>query len=148
MEFAPSCFYAFLGVDEGCSCKAALAKAFRRKSVKMHPDKGGSDALFQRLSKIFRILSDTELKNIYDAYGEDAVDQHERNSETALELEEQAFAAEDSVPEGYHWRPLRDGEGVRPGSTVKMDMSTGESFVLEPLLDGESDCYEWRKLRP
>ena len=114
----------------------------------MHPDKGGSDALFQRLTKIFRILSDAELRNVYDAYGEDAVDQHERNSETALELQETAFVAEDCVPEGCQWRPLKDGEGVTPGSTVKMDMSTGESFVLEPLLDGESDCYAWRKLRP
>ena len=86
--------------------------------MKMHPDKGGSDALFQRLSKIFRILSDTELKNIYDAYGEDAVDQHERNSETALELQETAFVAEDSVPEGYQWRPLKDGEGVINASAI------------------------------
>ena len=130
MEF-PSCFYAFLGVEEGCSCKAALTKAYRRRSVEMHPDKGGSGALFQRLSKILRILSDTELKNIYDAYGEAAVDQHLRNSETTLELEETPFVAEDSVPEGYQWRPLKDGEALPVGSTVKMDMSTGDNFVLE-----------------
>ena len=86
MEFGPSCFYSFLGVEKDC-CKTLLAKAYRRKSLQFRPDKGGGAADFERLCKIFRVLSDDELRWIYDNYGDAAVDQQEHNSQPVMELE-------------------------------------------------------------
>ena len=145
------CFYDFLGVEKGCSCKVALAKAYRRKSVQVHPDKkGGSEALFQRLSKVFRVLSDDELRKIYTAYGEAAVDQHERNLDETLEIDELPHEKEegddeeedDGIPKAYGWREMEDGEAMVRGSTVRMNMDSGQNRVLEKLESLPDESYK------
>ena len=156
MEFAPSCFYEFLGVERSCSCKVALAKAYRRKSLQVHPDKqGGSEAVFQHLTKVFRVLSDEELRRIYDAYGEAAADQHIRNSEITMELDELAFEEpeeedeeEDYIPNGYAFREMEVGEAMVRGGTVKMDMTSGRNLVLEKLEGVPEESYRhWMEIR-
>ena len=99
----PSCLYAFLGLDADCDA-AQINKAYRRKAVELHPDKpGGSHELFQVLSRVSLVLSDPELRAIYNAYGLQAVDQHLQNQETVTELEEQdvATSVADDIPDGY-----------------------------------------------
>lgn len=158
MDFAPSCFYEFLGVERGCSCTVAITKAYRRKSLQVHPDKqGGSEVVFQHLSKVFRVLSDEELRRIYDAYGELAVDQHERNSETTMELDELAFEEPDHeedeeeqeyMPNGYAWREMENGEHMVRGSTVRMAMDSGRNLVLEKLEGVPEESYRhWMEIR-
>lgn len=44
----PSDAYALLGVAPGCG-EAAVATAYRSRALELHPDKGGTDAEFQRL---------------------------------------------------------------------------------------------------
>ena len=131
----PPCLYAFLGLDANCSPSSSqINKAYRRKAVELHPDKpSGSHELFQVLSRVFLILSDPESRGIYNAYGLAAVDQHLQNQEVVMQLEEEyatAGVAED-IPDGHGWRELGVGEAVAPGSTLKMDMATGRSFVLQ-----------------
>lgn len=43
-----------------------IKKAFRRNSLKNHPDKGGSDRVFQEVNTAYRTLSNLELKATYD----------------------------------------------------------------------------------
>ena len=127
------CFYAFLGMDKEHFSSTALKKAYRKRALELHPDKGGCEAQFQRLANIFRILSDRELRLIYDHYGEAAVAQHEQNQQTTMELvHEEAGTGEPEDPINGEWRELLPGEHVRLGSIVKMDMTTGENYVFEP----------------
>eukprot|EP00429_Kryptoperidinium_foliaceum_P112001 CAMPEP_0176297402 /NCGR_PEP_ID=MMETSP0121_2-20121125/58703_1 /TAXON_ID=160619 /ORGANISM="Kryptoperidinium foliaceum, Strain CCMP 1326" /LENGTH=87 /DNA_ID=CAMNT_0017638589 /DNA_START=18 /DNA_END=277 /DNA_ORIENTATION=- len=46
-----------LGVQRGCTDIAALKAAFKAASLKAHPDQGGSDAEFQRVSDAYAALS-------------------------------------------------------------------------------------------
>ena len=138
----PSCLYAFLGLDASCDT-SHIKQAYRRKAVELHPDKpSGSHELFQVLSRVFLILSDPELRAIYNAYGLAAVDQHLQNlqnQEGVMELEEHDVetGAADDIPDGHEWRELGRGEAVAPGSTLKMDMATGRSFVLQQIRGDE-----------
>lgn len=61
--------YDTLGVD--CDAKpSAIKKAFHRKSIQHHPDKGGDNTLFQKISHAYSILNDTFKRRVYDEYGE------------------------------------------------------------------------------
>ncbi|PSU96794.1 J domain-containing protein [Photobacterium kishitanii] len=49
-------FHELLGTDDRCS-KAEIKKKYRQLSVKLHPDKGGSQALMQMLSMAYQQVS-------------------------------------------------------------------------------------------
>lgn len=65
-------YYEILGVDRGVS-DADLKKAFRKLSMKYHPDKnpGNKEAeeKFKEINEAYHILSDKDLRNRYDTYG-------------------------------------------------------------------------------
>ena len=45
---------------------AGLKKAYKRAALIHHPDKGGTDALFQNLQEAFQVLSDPTRRAEYD----------------------------------------------------------------------------------
>ena len=51
-----------------------IKKAFRRKSVQHHPDKGGNSSKYQEITHAYDILGDTFKKAVYDDYGEDGLE--------------------------------------------------------------------------
>ncbi|GBG31410.1 Adenylate cyclase type 10 [Hondaea fermentalgiana] len=64
--------YAMLGLSRGASA-AELKKAYRKKAVKVHPDKNsapGADEAFKSINRAFSILSDDQKRAEYDQYGE------------------------------------------------------------------------------
>ena len=53
-----------------------IKKAYLKKSMKgeyRHPDKGGSNENFQKLSRAYNVLKNKEKRNLYDKYGEDSL---------------------------------------------------------------------------
>ncbi|RHY25951.1 hypothetical protein DYB32_007992 [Aphanomyces invadans] len=58
-----------------------IKKAYRKLSLQYHPDKnkGNSDAetKFQRISRAYEILSNPELKDVYDFEGEEGLQRHQ-----------------------------------------------------------------------
>jgi DnaJ family protein A protein 2 len=50
-----------------------IKKAYRKKAIKMHPDKGGDPAKFQELQAAYDVLFDKDKRDIYDKYGEDGI---------------------------------------------------------------------------
>ena len=65
--------YDILGVDESAT-PAEIKKAYRKLSLKHHPDKGGDAAVFKEVTKAYEILSDGDKRALYEAGGMEAVD--------------------------------------------------------------------------
>ena len=65
-------YYELLGVDKNAT-DDQLKKAYRKKALKMHPDKGGDPDEFKDLSKAYETLSDAQKRAAYDKYGEEGM---------------------------------------------------------------------------
>ena len=64
-------YYEMLGVERACSDND-LKKAYRKTSLRVHPDKNsapGAVQAFQRVTEAFDVLSDARKKEIYDQVG-------------------------------------------------------------------------------
>jgi DnaJ family protein A protein 2 len=71
-EVSNSRYYEILEVDKKASADD-IRKSYRKKAVKMHPDKGGDQNLFQELQHAYEILSDPDKREVYDKYGEEGL---------------------------------------------------------------------------
>lgn len=61
-------YYDVLGVGKNAS-DDEIKKAFRRKAVELHPDKGGDEAKFKELNEAYEVLKDKEKRQRYDQFG-------------------------------------------------------------------------------
>ena len=66
-------YYAALGLDAKCS-QRDVDKAYRRKSLRCHPDKGGDPEEFKKLNEAREVLSDPAKRKQYDRFGKAGVD--------------------------------------------------------------------------
>lgn len=64
-----SSLYDLLGVDKKADADA-LKKAFRRKALSEHPDKGGDNERFRQINEAYNVLSDPQKRAYYDQTGE------------------------------------------------------------------------------
>lgn len=74
-------YYEVLGLERTCSVEE-IRKAYRKLSLKVHPDKNkapGSEEAFKKVSKAFKCLSDVESRRQYDQTG--LVDEFEYNQQ-------------------------------------------------------------------
>jgi len=70
-------FYELLGVPRDAS-ESQIKKAYRKLSLKYHPDKDPSDEAkkkFTEVSNAYEVLGDEEKRRIYDQYGEEGLKQ-------------------------------------------------------------------------
>jgi molecular chaperone DnaJ len=61
-------YYDILGVTK-TSTQDEIKKAFRKKAVEYHPDKGGDETKFKEISEAYETLSDERKKSEYDRTG-------------------------------------------------------------------------------
>jgi len=84
----PPNYYQFLDVSVNSS-PADIKKAYRQKSLELHPDKNPNDPLandkMAYLTKIYEVLTDSAKKNMYDRQGEAALNR--KPSEGSVESE-------------------------------------------------------------
>lgn len=62
-------FYDLLEASPDAS-EADLKKAYRKKALRLHPDKGGDPELFKEVTHAYEVLSDPDRRRIYDQRGE------------------------------------------------------------------------------
>lgn len=61
-------YYDILGVDRQAS-QDEIKKAFRKKAMQYHPDKGGDESMFKKCQEAYDVLSDEQKKSNYDTFG-------------------------------------------------------------------------------
>ncbi|KAF8919422.1 hypothetical protein CPB85DRAFT_1276599 [Mucidula mucida] len=62
-------FYDLLEVPPNAS-ESDLKKAYRKKALRLHPDKGGDPDKFKEVTHAYEVLSDPDRRAVYDARGE------------------------------------------------------------------------------
>lgn len=61
-------YYEVLGVNKTASADE-IKKAFRRKAVESHPDRGGEEAKFKEINEAYEVLKDSSKRQRYDQFG-------------------------------------------------------------------------------
>ena len=78
---ADESYYELLGLTQDAE-QGEIKRAFRKLSVKYHPDKNPGDEeaaeMFRKINRASEVLQDPDLRQIYDQGGEDAVQKFER----------------------------------------------------------------------
>ena len=71
-EVDNSKYYDLIGVPKNAT-EQEIKKAYRKKALKEHPDKGGDPDKFKEITAAYEVLSDREKREIYDRHGEDGL---------------------------------------------------------------------------
>lgn len=61
-------YYEVLGVSKDASPEE-IKKAFRKKAVELHPDRGGDESKFKEINEAYEVLKDPQKKQAYDQFG-------------------------------------------------------------------------------
>ena len=104
-----------------------IKKAFRKQSIRHHPDKGGDAEVSKQLNEAKDILLDKDLRAVYGKHGLSGVFSV-RLSEEGLALSEPEAECAQSDGEWFVW----PGGSIPVGSEVSMNIADGSQLIFIP----------------
>jgi molecular chaperone DnaJ len=122
-------YYEILGLDRSCS-GADVKKAYRRLAMEYHPDRNPHDheaeEKFKEASEAYEVLSDSQKRQIYDAYGHQGLDSRGFHGFTNMD---EVFGSMSDIFEeffggmGFGFGPGRSRKRARIGADIRHDIS-------------------------
>lgn len=86
--------YSLLNVNRGSS-PLDIKRAYKKLSLKLHPDKNPDDpdasTKFDRVKKAYDVLMDMEFREVYNKFGQDGINSNKRFDETQFFIELAVF---------------------------------------------------------
>ena len=115
-------YYKLLGVRRNAS-KHEIKKAFKKLSLKYHPDKNKDNPekakeKFIKIANAYEVLSDDEKRKIYDQYGEEGVKANEQGGGTGAHFNFENMGFEDIFSQFF-------GGGAGKGAKFTINMGGG-----------------------
>lgn len=65
-------YYDILGISKSAS-NEEIKKAYRKKALEHHPDRGGDQEEFKKINEAYQVLSDPQKRSQYDQFGKAGV---------------------------------------------------------------------------
>ena len=162
-------FYKILGVDKNVD-DAALKKAWRRFSMKHHPDmqhgksdeeKKAEEDLFKKGQAAYECLSDPEKRRIYDEYGIDGLQGHAQQGGFSSGMSDgladfirkhmngfsfggfDPFGGDDG---GWDFNPFgKSARNSKPKAPSNLDPEDGQSYRIKMAVDLEDVIFGTEK---
>mmetsp|Transcript_28340 Transcript_28340/g.62080 ORF Transcript_28340/g.62080 Transcript_28340/m.62080 type:complete len:208 (-) Transcript_28340:66-689(-) len=144
--------YATLGAAV-CASAKELAKAYRKRALECHPDKGGDESTFQAVKEAYDVLKDAARRSEYDklllASHRMAIRESEEEKrqarERALELERIRRQCESNAEE--FWQQ-QENKAKNEERTTKDRADNGQRSPLKPLNGQRTGSQEEEHIEP
>jgi DnaJ family protein A protein 2 len=121
--------YNVLGVNKNAT-PSEIKKAFRKKALHNHPDRGGDEEAFKAVSEAYEVLSDNEKRSMYDKYGREGVSGD--HTTTAPDFSE-IFGSVFGTPSRRSAKGARTGKSATVEHQMRVtlgDLYNGKDFKL------------------
>jgi DnaJ-related protein SCJ1 len=132
-------YYDILGIKEDSSTKD-IKRAFRKLSLKYHPDKNPGDAAaqekFVQVQKAYDILSDPDKKHMYDYHGEEGVERYEKQQQQGQHGQQGGQMFD---PFGFGGRQQQSGAPRGPDFNIDIEVT------LEQLYLGDEQTFNLKR---
>jgi molecular chaperone DnaJ len=128
-------YYEILGIQKTASAEE-IKKAYRKKSMETHPDRGGNEDEFKEIAEAYEILSDQAKKQNYDAYGH-AGPTRQSATNNPFDIFSQFFRNSGFNPFEEQAQGNRNVKGQDLNVTVKL--------TLEEILNGATKKFRYKR---
>ena len=129
-------YYEVLGVNKN-STQDEIKKAYRKKSMEHHPDKGGDEEVFKEIAEAYDTLSDQEKKEKYDVFGHNAPKGNQGGGFNPFDAFSDLFGGGGFNPFGRQQQQQRQRRGQDLNLTVKL--------TLEEIFNGTTKRFRFRR---
>lgn len=124
--------YDILGISKNAT-QSDIKKAYRKLAIKHHPDKGGDEEMFKKISEAYTILSDPDKKNQYDTFG--TYDSSASNMPDFKDIFENIFANGNPMNDIFggmfasNFHNHSSGSKKGKDKSIELDVSLDEVFL-------------------